>query len=162
MVSITVLKHYDQKLLGLERVSFISQLVIQHPGKSRQEPQAGTMRQELAEGMEECGLLYFSLDSYSTQDYKPSCGDTHSKLDSPTSASIINIENVPHACLQAFSQMRFPLPRHSSLGQDDIKLTSTLLSYITYLVCCMVKPGIKRVNKNPHKIKTLIYTLPNK
>jgi hypothetical protein len=36
---------------------------------------------------------------YSTQDYKPRSGTTHSELDPPT--PIINEENVPQACLQA-------------------------------------------------------------
>ena len=41
-VSVTVVKHHDQNQVGDERVYFILQLVVHHPGKSGQELKADT------------------------------------------------------------------------------------------------------------------------
>ena len=48
-LSIAMIRHHDQEQLEKQRVYFILQFVIHHPGKSGKEFKAGTWRQELME-----------------------------------------------------------------------------------------------------------------
>lgn len=94
---------------GEEMDSFSLGLIAYHQGKPREELQGRTRRQELKQdpqttrGMALAHWLdvhgLFSLLSYTTQDYLPKKGITHSVLGPPT--SIIDQENAPQICLQA-------------------------------------------------------------
>ena len=74
-ISIAVMKHYDQKQLGEERVYFTHIFIGQELTQDRN-PEAGAG----AEAME--GLL--SLLSYRTQDHHPNANPTHIGLGPPS------------------------------------------------------------------------------
>jgi hypothetical protein len=102
---VVILKYYDQKQLGEERVYFILQLRAQHPRKPGQELKAGIWSRDLiqrpwrstARWPVSHGLL--SLLPYPILDHLPRDGTTHSGQGLLT--PIITQENALQSCLQA-------------------------------------------------------------
>jgi hypothetical protein len=121
-------KHYDQKLLGEERVNFILEFMLRHEGKSGQELRNLEARTESV-SMEEYYLHACSICCL-IQPRTTCLRDASSHNGPGPPVAICNQENARQTCLQAnmmkaFSQMRFPLPRWWWVDQ---KITGTGLN----------------------------------
>lgn len=83
MVSVVVMKPYDQKQCGKEWVYFILRLAVGHLGRSSRNLKVGTGEEALEErcllDLNPC-LLFQPFFFKSSQDYQPSGGAAHSEL----------------------------------------------------------------------------------